>query len=250
MTLEISRGTGRYRPGEADVVLRSGDRDPDPELPAILYCHEHGAGAGAVLGEYLLDHFGVFCDAGFVGMGADLGGPATWGSDDAIEAVTQAWQFLVDEFGVRADRLHLYGGSMGTLTSLNWALENAGCVGAVGLLVPMFDLERFYRDDPIALRWEIDEAYDGPAGFHTKAKRRSPLACAPELAGTPIRIWYSEDDPLAPPEDVAPFVERVGPSASSRSLGAHGHAPIGLSGSEVAEFFLAHSRREPALGRA
>jgi hypothetical protein len=115
---------------------------------------------------------------------------------------------------------------MGALVALNWAVYNRDCVAGVMIACPVLDLERFCRSSP--MRASVAAAYERQSADAGWLIRHSPIAYAPKLAGLPLRIYASGNDPDASDIDACKaFAEQVGgDSVGVVDLGLAGHWPI------------------------
>lgn len=167
----------------------------------------------------------------------DFGGVSTWGNVLASETrAAQALTFAVSALGFRSDRLLLICSSMGALNGLNFARVDPTRIAAIALHVPVVNLRAFYAQNRGTWATEILAAH---GGVDAQLDARNPSAWTAELADIPMKAWYSTDDPLAVPEDIAAFAAAHG-NCELRSMGAAGHTPT-VPGSEVLDFLAPYA---------
>lgn len=194
-----SYGKGRYAPSEAHVLIAPGNYIPNGKIPGVLWAH--GAGGNAISAKdpsfkYRYDPFGLY----FPTLACDFGtNPSNMGNDDAIASVSPAKAYLqssTSECFAKVGSVFLVGSSMGALTCLNWARQNVSSVKAIALFIPALDLDDIYQNDKAGLRNDIETAYG--ITYPTpipNLNTHSPVAYPADVAGIPIRIWASDDDP-------------------------------------------------------
>jgi hypothetical protein len=192
-----------------------------PGKRLVVWCHEHGA--SGLTWNAVRDAQGqsAIADAGLPAASADLAGPTSWGNDASVAAIDQLWTLMQTRWGVPADKLLLFAGSMGNLTAFNYLRANPTKVAAIASILPAVDLGFIHDSNPEANAdpAEIEAAYGGLAAYTAALPTHSPKLH--KAGGVPIRIWYSTDDPIALPATALQFASDVG--ASTVSLGAVGH---------------------------
>lgn len=157
-------------------------------------------------------------------------GPYSWGNDNALECMTDAYRFLLSpELCAKEGPVLVVGTSMGALVGLNWTLRHRDLVAGVILACPVLDLARLYRSDAPDTVASVAAAYgvEQPSAL-PEIGSHSPWEYAPLLKGLPIRIYSSRDDPIADDTSACrAFAERVGGNeVSVVDLGLAGHWPI------------------------
>jgi pimeloyl-ACP methyl ester carboxylesterase len=170
---------------------------------------------------------------------------SSWGNDAAIDSVDKCATWLGSLAGGRCrdDKVFLAGASMGTLTTLNWARTHLDQVAAVALCVPAVNLADLH--DRTALGWttEIETAYGGHSAYLAALSTHNPAQFAADLAGLPIKLWYSPDDPIIDPAKVLAFAATVGAEVVANPTGT-GHDVMAAPAADVTAWLSAHT---PAL---
>ena len=205
----------------------------------VMVCHPAGqTHADQVRPEWWPVPRALALDGDFVCLACDLGdgrrqtgvtsGPHSWGNDYSLHRMDDAVAFIRGPDGPARDGpLLIAGTSMGALIALNWARLHRSEVAAVVLACPVLDLERTYRDDRGGLGASIAAAYGvrSPAPLPDLVAH-SPVRYAADLAGLPVRLYATADDPIA--SDVShcrEWARTVGDSVGVVDLGAGGHSP-------------------------
>src|SRR4051812_36405883 len=106
---------GAYAAGEYSQALLPYNYARDGSRRVVVWCH----GASATFAPGPVER--LIAAAGFPMIACDLGGPDTWGSDTSLARVTDAWTYAKANYGVKADKMILWGGSMGSLTATLYA---------------------------------------------------------------------------------------------------------------------------------
>jgi acetyl esterase/lipase len=141
--------------------------------------------------------------------------------------------------GARSGAAIVVGTSMGALVGLNWALRHRELVHSVILGCPVLDLMALYKQDRFGTSTSIAAAYGvKPPALPPGLATHSPVEYATQLAGIPILVYASSDDPIA--DDTAAcgqFRDRVGgDQIEVHDLGRAGHWPIDTPVGEALEF--------------
>lgn len=236
-------GTGQYAAGEGHVFhynrLYVGDGTKRP----IIWFHQHTGNATSTLqpgtAAYGLD---VLAETGHPIIAADLGGPSTWGSDASLARTTDAFNYIIARMGAKSDKALLWGGSMGTLTALLWAKANPTKVAALAVSLPVLNLQDVHDNRTFGATVYgpiIETAYGGAAGYAAALATKNPAATPASWAGVPMKLWYSEDDPVAIPSEVAAFAAASG--AQTVSQGAAGHTFNGVDFKKVRDFLTSYA---------
>lgn len=217
---------GLITAGETQILIEP--RLRGPALYPILYTHGAGARADA-LGTYggAAVRTRLVAEAGLTGISADFGGTQTWGNDAAMSAMTDAYNWLQKQPGIRRGKVILAGGSMGGLNALVWAAANRDKVAAVSVYIPVLNPSQIHDEDVQGYAQFIDASY--PPGWDTTTRRstRDPLYMAEQgkYAGLPIQLHYGKSDAICLPENVRPFAEAVGDTCETFGYtGGHNEA--------------------------
>lgn len=241
-----THGFGQYTAGEYHMAAWDADRF-NPNLPVVIVCHGHGS-----FGWYMaIDGYGgalchAMTEAGFLFMSVDAGGPTEWGNSTALAAVTAAVTYARTTYGVKPTKAHLYGFSMGGMTVLNYAQKFTSNVYSVMAVCPATDLVYFHGVSPYNL--EIEAMYGGAGSWNTNGVvgGYSPLQAA--TGGTyqstiPVKIWFAEDDPVAPASTVKAFRAVAPANVYVKSVGSPGigHSPENADPSEAVSWLLDHN---------
>jgi acetyl esterase/lipase len=221
-----SHGIGRAAPDEADVVMLPATYRLDGSRPGIVYCHP--ADGSALNGSDPLQKPGEWRLlrglAEYVPVAVtDLGGPVTYGNDDAVARIDGARDLLA-RFGAASGPVALVATSMGAVAALRYAAAHRDQVWAVVAVLPLVDLVGAYQDDigdqadEIARAWGLVRLLGQklPAGV-------SPLELVDQLRGLPLQCWTASNDPVLPSAVTAGFVAQLGPPAETHDLGPLGH---------------------------
>lgn len=253
-------GTGRYVAAENDMTVVG--RNLPPGRTAILYgqgshalaanqwitADDDGRSRNGLLAEY----WPVF--SGDLSQTLTQG---TFGNDTAQTRLGQlkTWaQGSGSPISVAAGAVFGLGGSGGCAALLNHARANPTFYKALYLMMPLTDLNDVYvnRVDATITQSEINKAYnngvdDGGTAYQAARPTHSPIEVGVNsgLAGIPIRLAYSTNDPYIPVSVVTAYqsaVQAAGGSCSVVSVGAQGHsAPVAaLPTQDIIDFFKAH----------
>lgn len=234
-----SYGYGRYAAAEADGVFHPQNYLPDNTLRGVIWCH--GAGGGAVSGfdgsnnARLLRCIGT--DRPLII--ADLGGALNWGNDTSMARMDDAYDLLTGQFGAEIGKVFVAGGSMGTITALNWAKLHPELVAGFASVLSVFDIEDVRANNRGNQAAGINTAYGGTYVDATLRATKNPaywITQGTPLAGIPMRIWYSDDDDIAIPSIGATFAAAAFASGSDvirTNLGSLGHTDAAVEAVNV-----------------
>lgn len=209
----------------------------------VLYCHENGGGAGSIAAQAA--YWEVIPDRLRTVLAAhDLGSATNWGNDAALTALT-AFKATVAGAGywsqARDSKVVLFGGSMGTVTALNWARANPTLVAAIVIGLPVVDAEDVRANNRGALQAPIEAAYTNNAGWQSARATHNPIEYAASLSAIPMKLWYASDDTIALPANVLSFQALVGASCEVQSMGAVGHTfAYAMLAEEIAAYLAAY----------
>ncbi len=232
---------GPYRldcPIDGATVLADESYRHDGTRPGALVCHSAGQRhhQQAVAEWWPVPR--ALAESGMcVCLACDLGDPTveqgptsaaySWGNDNALRCLSAAHRFLAAPVvGARPGRTLVVGTSMGALLGLNWALRHRDLVGGMILACPVLDLAAVARG-PMAQSVAAAYGVADPAQLYGHT-HHCPVAYAPRLAGLPIRLYASRDDPVAADTRACEaFASSVGGDAIDVvDLGPSGHWPI------------------------
>jgi predicted alpha/beta hydrolase family esterase len=133
--------------------------------------------------------------------------------------VTTAWNYAITKFGVKADKAILWGGSMGSLTMLNYLKANPANVAACGMALPIVDPEDVRVNNRGGFQAAIEAVY-GAATPVPNSNR--PNQNVGSFGSVPVAMWGSDDDTVGQSNLATAFATAIG--AQYTSFGAHGHA--------------------------
>lgn len=209
------------------------------QKPAVLYAHGLNAQPWGPINNPM-PGLERLSELGFAVSSHALGGVATWGNSASQTKMGDAKAYMqAAPVSAKAGPVLLYGGSMGTLTALNYTLANPSNVLAVAAILPAVSLQSL-RDNA-AYTASVEAAYGGNAGYLAALATHSPLVRAAEFAslGIPMKLWYSTDDTVVIPSTVTDFAAASG--ASLQSMGATAHTVPDRFGYESAEWLASHA---------
>lgn len=252
--LRSTRGVGQYAVGEAHRGVY-GRMSKATDKGIVWLTGSHSLADAIVLPD-VLRVVEPLADARFRMLCGDIGQTTTQGTFGNDTARTRAGQLrthLQTTMGAASGEVHLWGGSGGGTAAIAYARQNPGNVASIYLVAPLVALAAFYASLPVLgiTQAEVNKAYnngvdDGGTAFNLALPTHDPSASGNQaaLAGIPIRIAYSTDDPAIPPSTIAAYaalVNAAGGSVTTVSQGAVGHSSLGVDPQDVVEFFLANS---------
>lgn len=177
----------------------------------------------------------------------DNGGGYSWGNESAIASIDEQWAYMQAKYGVPADKLLFYFGSMGNFPVWNWIRRNPGKTAAVVCGLPVIQYDYLHNTVGAPYAAEIDAAH----GTYATAQALDPLTHTAEivtgLAGAPIQFWYPTDDPLQPVAQSLAFADALGIPAAMRfnmntiAGGAVGHSMAYVNRSTMARFLARYA---------
>jgi predicted alpha/beta hydrolase family esterase len=231
---------GPYRPEmprDGATLLADASFRPDRTRPGVLVCHPADQRHfQQEVAEWWPVPRSLATSGRAVCLACDLGDPdvergptsaaQSWGNDYSLVCLSAAYHYLTGTVGARRGPTLLAGTSMGAVVALNWAVRNRALVAGILIACPVLDLGAAARG-PLAEGILAAYHVRRPAGLD-RLTTYSPMAYAHELAGLPIRIYASRDDPLAAnTEQCRAFAKRVGgTTVEVVDLGPAGHWPV------------------------
>lgn len=233
VTQATSYATGAYRAAEAQIAVLPMVWEFAGTKRGVLSFHGATAGVGAL--DYFVGTLGGDSNylsepLGIPSFWGDFGNlvtyPTSWGNDDSITAVGAAWTWMKANLGVKTDQVLLAAGSMGVIVALNWARQNPALVAALIGGIPVLDLNDIYQNNKGGYQGAIGAAYGvtyptALPGLST----HSPVAYPADVRGFPIRLYTSDNDPIASNTVAAQaWAAAVGSNVTVISGGANGHA--------------------------
>jgi S-formylglutathione hydrolase FrmB len=214
--------------GNKQLVIRP-NRLPDRLRYPILYTHGAGSGPDANMAYgNARRRTQLVADAGITGVCSDFGGPFTWGNSLAMETMTDAYNWLQSQPGVKPGKVLIAGGSMGGLNALAWTAANPDKVAAVSTYIPVLNPSQIHDRNLGGYAASIDSAYGDSWDTATLRATRDPLYMAGQgkYAGIPIRIHYGLQDTLCLPENPPAFKQAVGGDLVTINGVQGGHAEV------------------------
>lgn len=242
---------GTVAPGEACLTIRPAV-PRNVTRPGVLFVH--GAGSTAT---YCIDPYGrqssltgAIAQAGYVGMSGDHGGVNTWGNSTAMVRLSAAYAFLQGQPGVTPGKVFLISGSMGGLTSLNWAAANPDKVAGIVSVIPVISPGDIVANHRTLAGTDyapmVNAAYTGgwsDAAYGATSSPRIMAATTAKLRGIPMQLWYGLTDPLCIPAETEAFAASPGMTVDLHPLPT-GHEQASYSAVDhqaVIDFLAAHS---------
>jgi pimeloyl-ACP methyl ester carboxylesterase len=226
--------------GSAQAVMVQRLRPPagDSTKRGCLYFWGRGNTAAAISSAaYWNGTHRAVAELGVPVATGDYSSSTHWGNDAAITSVA-AVRTNLNTVTPKTDKVVIVAISLGALLALNWARQNLSLVAAIALITPAVDLMDVHDNTP-AYASEIEARYTDLAGLTAGLSTHSPVVYGAQLAGIPIRNWYSTDDTVCRPSTQTAFAAASG--ATNVSLGAVGHGPGALTGNEVASFLAPYT---------
>lgn len=235
-------GVGQYRASERHVGWFDRSYVPNGTRRGIVWCHGSLQNATSVRPE-------AFAAAGYPVITADLCAAAyslrNWANDDHIDAIGDAVTYLTGTLGAKTDKVCLYGVSMGAAGALAWARANLSSVAACTVVLPVLDIDDIYQNDKNSLRASIGTAYGVtyPTSLGDLSTHAPVSFGASDLAGLPLKMWASSDDPIASTTASCTSWDGKGATKTVVDLGAVAHDGSSISYADVVAFFDANGGR-------
>lgn len=209
----------------------------------------HGGTASSFVqaGTSFTQYLQPLADAGYSLLGADFGGPSTWGNAAAMSAYNDAYSWATTVYGARA-RVGVLTWSMGGGTSLNWMRRNPAKVAGMFTFAALTDVAYFGTAgyaapytyptgaQPGNYASEVSAAY--PAG-HSGYSPWEDYALYRGL-GVPVRMAHAQDDTTVPYNATVQWLANVNdPRYTLRTVATGGHTGLfaGVPVREVIDFF-------------
>lgn len=219
---------GNVFAGENDMTISSGQRSG--QFYACIYVHGAEAGPGCydwmTASQYRWPVFRNVADTcGLVGVSADIGGNATWGNATVQSRLDAAFNYSQTLPGVKLGKVVLVAQSMGGVSSLVWAKNNASKVACVVGVIPITNLTHMWSSSPYTDA--INAAYGGAYSEATYGANFNPVTFAASLAGVKGQLWVGATDNWARPID-ALAVSAAAPTIQTIQVtGDHAESTIG-----------------------
>lgn len=201
---------GRYTPSERSLLVRPlHDGRPHAERRAVIILPGHGSPPSIwTPGNFVGKHAGALAEAGYYVLSPDAGGGATWGKTAALDIITAAYAWVMEQ-GMGSAKALLAGWSMGLFEALLWQKFNPALVaGTFGFAGPT-NLDHQHANP--AYTAEVDAAYDGNYAVNAIGHRINADAdWSFWRDGAPIKLKHGANDATVLPADSQAFVAGVG----------------------------------------
>lgn len=232
---------GRIAPGEKDRFYIPYGWRFDGTKPLFIFCH--GAGGDYRVGP--LESLALIDALGCPWAATDLAGATTWAGDAVLDRIDDVFAYMVANYGVRDDKFCLWGGSMGGLNEIIYALERPENVLAVGGGIPVTDPQYVHDNDIGGFAASIEAVYGGPT---VPNDRQPKLRGADWDPSVPGKFWYSTNDNFTPLASTQAFLDDAAAAGvEGVSLGAVGHNYLSTDPDDVVDFFESHIFASPDL---
>lgn len=146
-----------------------------------------------------------------------------WGTDDSNTKITAAWQYMIDTYGVRSDKVVFAVGSGGLIDALNWIKANPGKCAAVGSAVGAVSLTDIHDNNRDNRAAEIESVYGGLAAYNAIKTAKNPPDHPASFRDVAMRLVYSADDPICLAAITEAFARDVGHNVILENVGNQGH---------------------------
>lgn len=227
-------GVGRYVASESHTAVVPLRYRPDGTRPLILYAPSRGnTSIQAKAAGWFDEVIAALAMAGYIVLAGDLGGTTVWGSPTAQSRLTSLKTYGQGTLGAKAGPVGLLATSMGTPAILNWAKNNLSSAACAAASVALPDLGYEYANNVNGYAAEISTAHGG-----APSSANDPMQNTAALAPLPMKMWFANNDAVAPTARAQAFVDATG--CQSASLGAVGHQPSSTPPADVVAFFQAN----------
>lgn len=232
---------GAYSANEGSVILVPDIPPPTGGYKIILLCHGMTNQAVTPSNQFttynapnLYSIYRALLSAGYVLAGADLGivtvgttQSDNWGNANSIAEMSTFLTYVRSHVPAarQTGPVAINGGSMGSLTSLQYQIANPGSVACAFHTLPVNDLNSIYQNNPSQLfsgagRASIGAAWGVVYPAALPAGSNPATLAAP---ATPLRLYYTVDDLICLPQTVVSYAAK-GTNIEAISLGTGGHA--------------------------
>ncbi len=171
----------------------------------------------------------------------------TWGDDEMQTRIDDVLTYAEAHYGFQAP-YHFVGVSMGCPCAFNWAVNNLDRVRSIAGMLPAVDLQEIVDDGllttPPFAPPNLYPPNDGTAYGVRPPDSHNPASFASDLLGTPIKLWYSNNDSIVLPATVTAFAAASGATAvniGNQTATVPGHGlDTGFTSTDVATFLNAN----------
>lgn len=179
-----------------------------------LVVHLYGSGGSHRHGHYNVgrspyDEFRrLLAERGYWLVVPELGA-RHWMNETASAQLDSVIGAMVDIEGVDADRVHLFGTSMGAGSSLIYAMRHPGKIKSVVAIFPMTDFSRWLEEKP-AYRSPVERAHDIASENREESLRRlSPMQHVDAFRNTRLFLLHGSRDSIVAPDHSRQFVKAL-----------------------------------------
>ncbi len=179
-----------------------------------LVVHLYGAGGSHILGRFNVgrppyDEFRrLLAERGYWLVVPELGG-RHWMNEAAVARVDAVIGAMVDTEGVDADRVHLFGTSMGAGSSLIYAMRRPKKIKSVAAIFPMTDFLRWLDEKPF-YRKPVEQAHGiAPENREESLRELSPIEHVDAFRNTGLFLLHGTRDSIVDPDHSRRFVKAL-----------------------------------------
>lgn len=201
---------------DADATVTCTVHEPEPIVAGTpgLVVHLYGSGGSHKQGHYNVgrapyDKFRqLLAERGYWLVVPELGG-RHWMNETAVRKVDAVIDAMIDTKGVDAERVHLFGTSMGAGSSLIYAARRPRRVASVVAIFPMTDFSRWLEEQP-RYRAPVEGAHDISAETREQSLERiSPINHIETFRNTELFLLHGTRDAVVDPDHSRRFVKAL-----------------------------------------
>ena len=187
---------------------------PTAEGKPGLVVHLYGSGGSHLSGHYNVgrspyDEFRrLLAERGYWLVVPELG-TRHWMNETASAQLDSVIGAMIDIEGVDADRVHLFGTSMGAGSSLIYAMRRPEKIKSVVAIFPMTDFLRWLEEKP-AYRTPVEQAHGiAPENREESLRRLSPMQHVDAFRNTGLFLLHGTQDSIVDPNHSRQFVKAL-----------------------------------------
>jgi predicted alpha/beta hydrolase family esterase len=230
--------TGYSATASSELAAEVGPARPNGAR-GVVYAHGAAQTAKDIAGNVFVQPplFGL---AQIPFIAADLAGGTAWGNDACKARMDDAWAYLQSKYKAKADKVLLYGQSMGSLAVLTWALANPTKVAACAVCLPIVNLVDVHDNNRGSFAATIETALgiSGTYAGNATITARDPFQNTAAFT-FPMKMWISDTDTVGRPADATSFAASVG--APTVSLGSIGHSLSSFVAQDAVDYLKAYA---------